>query len=159
HSSRGARWHRAMVWLVGAACRHPALVVSIAAVLCALSVYASSTRLEYHTDRSDLVSPRKDYQQRWRAYLAEFGNDDDIVVVVRSRAAGERPCMISAIELLAERLAARPDRFDHLFFKADLDKLRNKALLLMSATEIEKVQAGLQSMKPLLELGPVGWRA
>jgi predicted RND superfamily exporter protein len=158
HSGEGARRHRAMVWLVGAACRRPALILACAAILCALSLYASSTRLEYHTDRSDLISPKKDYQQRWRAYLAEFGDDDDIVVVLQRRG-GDRAMMIRAIEATAERLAARPDRFDRLFFKADLGKLRNRALLLLPGEEIEKIQASLQSMKPLLELGPAGWRA
>jgi predicted RND superfamily exporter protein len=159
HSGEAARRHRAMAWLVGAACQRPVLFLAAAAVLCALSLYAASTRLEYHTDRSDLVSPKKDYQQRWQAYLAEFGDDDDIVVVLKRRSAADRAMMVRAVEATAEKFAARPDRFDRLFYKADLGKLRNRALLLLPREEIEKIQASLQSMKPLLELGPAGWRA
>jgi hypothetical protein len=159
HTGEGARWHRVIVWLVDAACRHPALVLAAAAIVCALSLYGSATRLEYHTDRSDLISPHKDYQQRWRAYLSEFGDDDDIVFVVQRRGTADRAMMVGAIESLADKLAARSDRFDRLFFKADLHGLRNRALLLLPAAHIEKIQTSLQSMKPLLELGPVGWRA
>lgn len=158
-SAEGARWHRLMVWLVGAACRHPVLVLIIAVVLCGISLYTSFTRLEYRTERSDLISPRKDYQQRWRQYLAEFGDDDDIVVVVQGRGPADRDAMVRSIETIAARLAQQPERFDRLFFKADLCGLRSRALLLLPTPEIEQIQANLQSMKPLLELGPVGWRA
>src|SRR5713226_8772712 len=109
HSWEGARWHRVMIGLVSAACRYPVLVLAVAAVLCALSLYLSATRLEYRTDRSDLISPRKDYQQRWRSYLAEFGDDDDIVVVVQRRGAADRATMERAIEALGAKLKAQPD--------------------------------------------------
>src|SRR5262245_12091062 len=158
HSGAGARWHRVMVWLVGAACRHPVLVLAVAGALCGLSLYLASTKLEYHTDRSDLISPRKDYQQRWRKYLAEFGDDDDIVVVVQGRGPIDRDLMVEAIEAVAAKLAERQECFDRLFFKADLRGLHDRALLLAPASQIEKIQANLQSMKLLLELGPVGWR-
>src|SRR5205823_8918073 len=55
-------------------CRWPQTVLAVSALLVAASVWASSTRLQYHTSRSDLISPDKDYQKRWRAYLDEFGD-------------------------------------------------------------------------------------
>ena len=63
-------------------CRCPWLVLALSVVLAAGSAYAFYHYLEYRTQRTDLVNPNKDYQKRWREYLAEFGNDDDIVVVV-----------------------------------------------------------------------------
>jgi predicted RND superfamily exporter protein len=160
HSSEGgSRWHRLLVALVGFACRHPVLVLTVALILSGLALYAASTRLEYHTDRSDLISPHKDYQQRWRQYLAEFGDDDDIIVVVQGRGPADRDAMVRAIEAVAARLAEQPDHFDRLFFKADLRGLHNRALMLAPTAQIEKIQANLQSMKLLLELGPAGWRA
>src|SRR5207253_1085534 len=151
--------HRWLVGLVGCACRHPVVVLAAALAFCGLSIYASCTRLEYRTSRSDLISPHKDYQQRWRQYLAEFGEDDDIVVVVQGRGPAERPAMVQAIEAIAQKLAQQPDKFDRLFFKADLRGLHKQALLLLPKEQIEKIQGNLQSMKLLLELGPAGWRA
>src|ERR1700683_1788107 len=81
---------RLVVGLVSVVCRYPGWVLAGSLILAALSAYASYTRIEYRTQRSDLVSPRKEYQQRWRQYLAEFGDDDDIVVVVQG---GDRPRM------------------------------------------------------------------
>src|SRR5947209_20491263 len=92
---------RLLVALVSAVCRCPRAVLAVSLALCGLSVYAAATRLEYHTQRNDLVSPHKDYQQRWRRYLAEFGDDDDIVVVVRGHHPGQ---MQPALEAPADRV-------------------------------------------------------
>lgn len=159
HSGEGARWHRLMVGLVGWACHHPRLILTLALTFCGVSLYAASTRLEYHTERSDLVSPHKDYQQRWKQYLAEFGDDDDIVFVVRAAGTANRARMVRYIETIAERLSQKPSLFDRSFFKADLRGLRNRALLLLSKAEIAKIQDSLQSMHMLLDLGAVGWRS
>jgi hopanoid biosynthesis associated RND transporter like protein HpnN len=113
------------------------------------------TRLEYRTQRSDLISPNKDYQQRWRQYLAEFGNDDDIVVVVQGTA---RPRMQRALDALAAAVGRQPDRFDRLFYKVDLRNLQNRALLYLPLDQIQQIQQNLKSMNLLLESGPIGWR-
>src|SRR5690349_11253835 len=60
--------HTALINLVGGVCHFPRLVLALALVLAGLSVYAFNTRLHYQTGRSDLISPTKDYQQRWRQY-------------------------------------------------------------------------------------------
>src|SRR5260370_11340440 len=92
------RW---LVALVSVVCRFPLPVLILSLSLCGLSIYAAATRLEYYTQRNDLVSPRKEYQQRWQKYLAEFGEDDDIVVVVRGE---DRARMQDAIEAIAARV-------------------------------------------------------
>jgi hopanoid biosynthesis associated RND transporter like protein HpnN len=145
---------RPLLALVSGACRWPKLVLVVALILSGLSVYASCAFLEYHTERSDLVSPRKEYQQRWKQYLAEFGDDDDIVVVVQG---AKRASMEAALEALAGELQKRQDCFDRLFYKVDLRPLRNRALLFMSTEQIEQIQSNLGSMKLLLEFGPISW--
>src|SRR5437016_4876171 len=47
---------RLLVALVSTVCRCPRLVLALSLALCALSVYAAATRLEYRTQRSDLIS-------------------------------------------------------------------------------------------------------
>jgi hopanoid biosynthesis associated RND transporter like protein HpnN len=148
--------HRLLIVLVSMACRYPKHVLGAALLACALSVYASSTRLEYRTERSDLVSPRKDYQQRWRKYLAEFGDDDDIVVVVKGC---QRRQMEDALETLAAEVQKQPQFFDRLFYKVDLRPLHNRALLFLPAAQIQQIQENLTSMKLLLEFGPLSWRS
>jgi hopanoid biosynthesis associated RND transporter like protein HpnN len=145
------RW---LLTLVDAVCRHPRLVLAVSLLLCGFSIFAACTRLQYHTSRSDLISPRKGYQQRWQRYLAEFGDDDDIVVVLK----GNDPARLTtAIEAIADRIRQKSDLFDRLFYKADLRKLRNRALLFLPLGEIQSIRQNIGGMGPLLMLGPLGW--
>jgi hopanoid biosynthesis associated RND transporter like protein HpnN len=132
------------------------LVLAASVALAIVSTYAFYNYLEYRTQRSDLISPNKDYQKRWRQYLAEFGNDDDMVVVVQGK---ERDRMREALESLAEKVRQKPDLFDRLFYKVDLRPLQDRALLYLPAEHIEQIQANLKSMRLLLEFAPLSWRS
>src|SRR5262249_47422872 len=114
---------RLLASLVGWVVRFPGLVLVAALALAGLSAYASLTRLEYRPQRSDLVNPNKDYQKRWQAYLAEFGDDDDIVAVVQG---ADRESMKRAIDQLAAGIARCPQRFDRLFYRVDLSHVHNR---------------------------------
>lgn len=153
---RAAFVHRQLVWLVAGACRWPKTVLTAALLLCALSIYLSSTRLEYRTERSDLISPHKDCQQRWRQFVAEFGDDNDIVVVVKG---SDRGRMRAALDTLAARVQEQPDHFDRLFYKVDLGSIRNRALLFLPAEQIAEIRDNLKSMSLLLDFGPLAWRS
>jgi hopanoid biosynthesis associated RND transporter like protein HpnN len=145
---------RLLVGLVSAVCRRPWLVLGAALAVSAASLYAFCTRLEYRTQRTDLVNPDKDYQRRWQQYLAEFGNDEDMVVVVQG---SDRERMKAALEELGARVREQPGRFDRLFYKVDLRPLHNRALLFLPSEQIAQIQQNLNSMRPLLEIGPLGW--
>jgi hopanoid biosynthesis associated RND transporter like protein HpnN len=131
------------------------LVLVCALVLAGLSIYASATRLQYRTQRDDLINPHKDYQQRWRRYLKEFGDDDDIVVVVKG---SDQDRMKQALEALATQIERQSESFERLFYQVDLRHLENRALLFLPAEQIAQIQANLKSMALLLEGGPLGWR-
>jgi hopanoid biosynthesis associated RND transporter like protein HpnN len=145
---------RLLVGLVTVVCRRPWLVLAAALAVSAASLYAFCTRLEYRTQRTDLVNPDKDYQRRWQQYLAEFGNDDDMVVVLQG---SDRERMRDALEELGARVRKQPRRFDRLFYKVDLRPLHNRALLFLPSEQIAQIQENLNSMRPLLEIGPLGW--
>jgi hopanoid biosynthesis associated RND transporter like protein HpnN len=148
---------RFLIALVSAVCRWPRTVLLLSVALSTLSVWSAVVRLQYHTSRNDLLSPDKDYQKRWQQYLAEFGDDDDIVVVVRG---GDRECMKAAVEALADRVRQKPELFDRLFYKADLRHLRNRALLLLGDDEVEAIRRHVSSddMNRLLGLGSLPWQ-
>ena len=147
---------RLLVGLVRAVCQRPGLVLLLAAVFGAASVYACNHHLQYQTQRTDLISPHKDYQQRWRQYLAEFGDDDDMIVVVE----GSSPTQMKrALDAVAARIQEHPQHFDRLFYKVDLGGLRNRALLFLPTASIQPIQHHLKSMGMLLDLGPWSWKA
>jgi hopanoid biosynthesis associated RND transporter like protein HpnN len=146
---------RFLVALVSRVCDHPRLILGLSLALCALSVVAAATRLEYHTSRNDLISARKDYQQRWKKYLDEFGDDDDIVVVVQGR---EHDRMKKALDAIAARLGEQPELFDRIFYKVDLRPLHGRALLLAPLAQVKTIQQDyLGDMQRLLDFGPLSW--
>jgi hopanoid biosynthesis associated RND transporter like protein HpnN len=147
--------HRLLHGLVSVVCRYPWWVLLVSLGLASGSLWAAATQLQYKTQRNDLVSPDKEHQQRWREYLAEFGDDDDIVVVVKGT---DRPRMEKALETLAARVQARSDLFDRLFYKVDLRSLRNRALLFLSTEEIQSIQHHLNDMGQLLKHGWISWK-
>ena len=131
---------RLLIALVRTVCRYPVAVLALSAALCALSLYAAIFHLKYHTQRSDLISPHKECQQRWHDYIKEFGDDDDIVVVVKG---SERARMVEALEQVAERIGRQPTLFDRLFYKADLRALHNRALMMLPLEQIRTIQKNL----------------
>jgi hopanoid biosynthesis associated RND transporter like protein HpnN len=148
---------RLLAALVAAVCRAPWTVLIVSMLLSLVSAWAFYTRLEYRTQRSDLINPDKDYQQRWRAYLREFGDDDDMVVVVDGK---DRGRMQAALEALAEGVREKPALFDRLFYKLDLRHLRPRALLFVPPEQIQSIQDNLARMGPLLSgpIGPLAWK-
>ncbi len=131
---------RLLIALVRTVCRYPITILILSAALCALSLYAAIFHLQYHTQRSDLISPHKECQQRWHDYIKEFGDDDDIVVVVKG---SERGRMVAALEQVADRIRQQPTLFDRLFYKADLRPLHNRALMMLPLEQIRTIQQNL----------------
>jgi hopanoid biosynthesis associated RND transporter like protein HpnN len=112
-----------------------------------LSIWLAWSRLEFRTQRDDLMAADKACQLRWRACLAEFGPDDDIVFVIEGSG---RERMIEAVQALAIELRAKPDKFDRVFESVDLRALHDRAILYLSADEIRAVEARLDEQAPLL---------
>ncbi len=61
----------------------PGTTLLAAGILALVSLAAASSHLQLKTSRLDLLNPDSDYNRRWLRYIAEFGNLDDTVVVVR----------------------------------------------------------------------------
>lgn len=157
-----ARIFRLLTGLIDLAGRYPRRVLVLALILAGASAYLASTRLQYRTQRDDLISPKKEYQKHWQRYVDEFGDDSDLVVVVQGR---DRERMQQALEVLAGRVREQPSCFDHLFYKVDLRPLQNRALLFLTSQQIEQIRHNLQTMSMLLEpplitgLDPLfGWK-
>jgi hopanoid biosynthesis associated RND transporter like protein HpnN len=147
---------RSVAGLVAWVVRRPRAVLVVALVLTVAAVHVAYAKLEYHTQRNDLISPDKPCQQRWQKYLDTFGDDDDMVVVVEG---ADRDRMTAALDAVAERLKERPDLFDRVFHKVDLRHLRDRGLLYLAPDQLDAIRARLDRMEPLLgPTGPLAWR-
>src|ERR1043165_843542 len=139
---------RALAWTVGLICAHPWLVLCLTLASCAVCGIYTWTNLTYLTHRNDLISNKKEYLKRWHQYVEEFGDDDDMVVVIRG---DDRKKMENAIEAVATAINARPESFNRLFYKADLTSLQPRSLLFLPTDQIRNIQGHIQGMSLLLE--------
>jgi hopanoid biosynthesis associated RND transporter like protein HpnN len=154
HEESGALPRLLAAW-VACVCRRPWLVLAVSLLGVGLSLYFTCSYLQYQTQRNDLISPHKDYYKRWQQYVAEFGDDEDMVVVVRGQ---DREEMKAALEEVASAIQRQPERFTGLFYKVDLRPLHNRALLFLPSEQIQQIQESLQNMSLLLDapiLGPL----
>jgi hopanoid biosynthesis associated RND transporter like protein HpnN len=154
---------RLLAALAGFGFRHPWVALLVTAATCGLAAWYTATRLTYEVQRNDLIGKNKDYYQRWQQYVQEFGDDDDMVVVVQGP---DREQIVTALEDLAGQIEKQPELFDRLFYKADLRRLRDRALMFLPAEQIRVIQDQLQGMSLLLDvpvlggLDPLfGWRS
>ena len=105
--------------------RFPVSVIVISALLAALSMTAAQLGLGFRTSRSDLLNPKSAYNRRWAEFVQEFGEQDDVVLVVR----GDTPRNVAPIiDELAELLGRQPKLFRSILSKVDTSKLRSKGL-------------------------------
>ncbi len=137
-----ARIPRFIAAVSGVAFRYPCTVLLLTALSCGLAIWYTAVHLTYQVHRNDLIGKNRDYYRRWDQYVREFGDDDDMVVVVQG---ADRAAMIAALEELAGEIQQRPELFDRLFYKADLRKLRNRALLFLPTDQIRHIQEELSS--------------
>ncbi|CAN5321553.1 MMPL family transporter [soil metagenome] len=151
--SRTARFCLAVVNL---AMRWPVAVLAVTLVLVGVSIWLAQSKMQYRTQRNDLLSADKECQKRWQKFVNAFGEDDDLVIVVKGT---DNARMKSAADALATRLTARPDQFDRVFHQLDLTPLHSRSLQYLSPEEIKAISQRLDGMGTLLgPLAPFSWQ-
>ena len=94
---------RSVAGLVARVALRPRVVLAAALAAARAAVAVSYARLEYHTQRNDLLSPDKPCQQRWQRFLDAFGDDDDMVVVAEG---ADRAMMAAAVTVFPKAVGA-----------------------------------------------------
>jgi hopanoid biosynthesis associated RND transporter like protein HpnN len=117
--------------------------LGLAALCIGLAVFG----LEFRTSRLDLLNPNSAFNRRWLAYLDEFGNADDIVVVINGE---DQQAIVVAMDELTQVLQQRT-QFRSIMQKVDLSALRPKGLHYLSADELAQVEAFLNEFQPVLD--------
>lgn len=128
-------------WLTELTLRSPAAVLWGAGILTLVSIVIAASGLKFKTSRLDLLNPESRYNKRWLAYLDEFGDRDDAVIVVR---ASDPAAVRSAIDDVAQQIAKHPHLFDSILWRRDLSRLKAKGLHQVPTVELERIRAQLQ---------------
>lgn len=146
--SAGSSWMANLLRDVTHACaRRPKTTLVLTALSCAVCIAYSAARLEFKTDRSDLIDPNTPFHQRWLRYKASFGESSDMVVVVEAN----RPETIKqALEQLGSELEKQPELFSNVLYKIQPGNLRAKGLQYLSPDQLVEGLRRLDEYRPIL---------
>lgn len=139
---------RPLQWLTGLVVRFPVPTLVLAAAALGLSMWLTVTQLGFRTSRAELLDPKSDYNRRWQQYTEEFGEKEDVVVVVEGQG---REQVVSALDDVSRRLAQRKDLFGDVLHEADAPKLRAKGLYYLKSEELGRIDGFLKQADPILQ--------
>ena len=120
-------------------------VVAVAATVLALGL--SVGRLGFRTSRLDLLNPKSSYNRLWIEYINEFGDADDVVVVVEGR---DRQQVVPVLEEVSTALAREDRLFEAVLHEVDLSRIRGKGLHYLSESELLAIDRFLEEVEPIV---------
>ena len=142
------RTARALTALANAIWRHPWLFLMPQALLFALCLAYTFSRLEFSTARADLVSETVKYQRDYLEYKREFQNPDALVAIVESESLEKNRRFM---ERLAFKLSSEPGLFQNTYYKGDLRLMGEKGLLFLSEASLLELRKILQEEWAFIE--------
>ena len=138
---------RTLTWLAGMVIRHPWVTVMLSIVAAGASL-ALSTRMTYRTGRGDVINLKSEFNQRYLEYAQEFGDKEDVVIVVHGRTREE---IVPAMEEISRAVAQQNKLFGAVFHdQIDFSKLRAKGLHYLPVPQLDEIERGLTEMTPIL---------
>lgn len=142
---------RPLELLTAATLRAPAWVVAGAVALTLVALLITGNGLEFKTSRLDLLNAKSAYNQRWLAYLEEFGDRDDAVVVVQ---ASDQALLRKVVDELGEQLRDRGKLFQSVLDRTDLSALQGKALYYLNDADLLQLQAQTAQARAMIPRDP-----
>ena len=132
-------------------CLKASALVVIAAVVSAIAAGAYTAQsLGYKVSRTDLLDPDSDYNKLWIDYIAEFGEDDDAVVVVEGPSRTE---VIKVLEEVSAEVARDGTLFRSVLHEVDLSKIRAKGLHYVAPSDLAEIDRFIERSQPILDGG------
>ncbi|OGK96946.1 MAG: hypothetical protein A2W08_18625 [Candidatus Rokubacteria bacterium RBG_16_73_20] len=134
--------------LVRLACARPALTVGLAVVLAAGSVAYALTTLRFQTSTLRLLPPGQPYVEKYRQYDREFGQLDDLVIVVRAPSLAEATYYASR---LARELRDARVPLTRVAYRIDPKQFEGRALLYLSRARLEEIRDRIFDYQDFME--------
>jgi uncharacterized protein len=125
----------------------PWLVVSMAIFAAVGSIFYTVGHLGFRASRLDLLNPECSHNQLWLDYIDEFGDQDDLVVVVQGKNRSE---VIPVLEELSAALSEKDHLFDAILHEVNLSKIRSKGLYYLPEEKLEGIEPYLDEIAPVI---------
>ncbi len=128
--------------------RRPRLILGVALLISVISVIFTKQNMEFLTGRDDLMPKNAPFQVDYRAYRQEFGDQEEVVIVVESDDAERSTRCADAIY---QRLSREKGVYRELFYPGGLPYFRKNGLLFMPLEEIRNLRSTLTMATPVLK--------
>ena len=134
--------------LVGLAAARPIWTLVLSCLLAAASVVYTLTALTLKTSQRDLLPQRQPSIQRYVEYTREFGDLDDIAIVVEASSPAEAKEYASR---LARELRTRQVPLKRIVYRIDPRQFDGRALLYLSAERLAEIRDRIFDSQELME--------
>ena len=138
---------RVLAWLARLVWLHPSWFLWPQFLLFGLCVWFTVYKLEFSTNRDDLVGSDKKYHRQYLEYKKEFQGQEDMVVIVESE---DQEKNRQFVERLGAKLDLETNLFPFVFYKGDLKMLGPKALLFLDELNLKELQKTLGEYRPFI---------
>jgi hopanoid biosynthesis associated RND transporter like protein HpnN len=139
---------RALGLLVRVSCAYPILTVVLAALLTAASLWYTATNLGLATSTRALLPQGLPYVERFVEYDREFGELDDLVIVVEARSLPE--ATVYAARLVRE-LRIRQAPLRRIAYRIDPKQFEGRALLYLSKEKLAEIRDRIFDYQEFME--------
>ena len=143
-----SRTGRMLRRLVRASCRRPYLTVGLSLALAVLGVAVTVDGLRFKTSGRDVLPQNAGYVQKYVEYARDFGELEDIVVVVEARTF--EAAKAYAVRLVQE-LRASPVTFERVSYRVDPKRFEGRQLLYLSTEKLREIQAKIFDHQEFME--------
>lgn len=134
--------------VVGVSCRRPVVTLAIAALLAAVSVVYALSALELKTSTTALLPPNQPYVERFKQYDKEFGELDDLIIVVEAPTLPEATAYAAR---LAREIRTREVPLSRLEYRIDPKYFDGRALLYLSKERLGEIRDRLFDSQEFVE--------
>lgn len=138
--------HKSRIFAFVAA--RPRLILAVALLLSVAAVIYTIKNMEFLTGRDDLMPRHAAFQVDYRAYRAEFGDQEEIVAVIEAEDAEKAT---RAADALHTRLKRDSALFREIFYPGGLPFFRQNGLLFMPLDDIKALRRTLTMAAPVLK--------
>ncbi|PYM54681.1 MAG: hypothetical protein DMD77_22505, partial [Candidatus Rokuibacteriota bacterium] len=132
--SRTGRFLRRLVRL---SCRRPLVTVLLSLVFAGLGVGYTVTNLTFKTSGRDLLPQSANYVVRYNQYVREFGELEDIVVVIEARTFEATKAYAAQ---LVHGLRTSSLKFPRVAYRIDPKSFEGRQLLYLPTEELKEIR-------------------
>jgi hopanoid biosynthesis associated RND transporter like protein HpnN len=129
----------------------PGLLIGCGLVLAVLSALYAFLFLRLNSDQNRLVSPKLPYFKTYLEHVQNFGDQEYLFVVIRSRNTPEgKERAIAFAERMAQRLRKHPDLIQAIYYRISAADFGDQALMFASPEEAQVLTDTFVSLSPHL---------